>query len=199
MKLILIIFPVIIIICIAILLYFWVKISSLKKELQISRKYFVMSYPKEYILRGILLFVVSIILSIVISIHGMSDTWTFGHTILIVITGILGFFSIIVFAVFSTYKIVVGKDIMYVYNVYRKNQTIVFSDIVRVEREYKCKKIFICNKKRCRSKLFLYHNDFDRSRFCVDESMIGIGVLTKMLEKNGIKIIDRRKESPDFR
>lgn len=190
MDLILVVFPVIMIMCGALLLFFLLKIGSLKKELQISRKCFIMSYPKEYILLGIILFLVNIAFTSLISIHGLTAIWTIWHTVFSLITGLLGFGSIVILAVFSTFKIVVSKDVIYIYHVFTRREDIEFSDISLVEREYRYKGLKAGRtEKKLKSKLKIYHKD-NNDVFIVDESMTGFGVFVKMLEKNGIDISD---------
>lgn len=190
MDLILVIFPVVMIMCGALLLFFLLKIGSLKKELQISRKCFIMSYPKEYILLGIILFLVNLVFTSLISIHGLTVVWTIWHTVLSLLTGLLGFGSIVILAVFSTFKIVVSKDDIYIYHVFTRREDIDFSDVSLVVREYRNRGLRITrSEKKIKSKLKIYHNE-GNDLLVVDESMTGSGVLVKMLEKNGIAISD---------
>ena len=129
MDMILVVFPVIMIMCGALLLFFLLKMGSLKKELQISRKCFIMSFPRENTLIGIVLFLVSLALTSVVSIHGFTEKWTTFYTLTATLTGLFGFCSIVLAAVFSTFKIVVSKDMMYIYHVFRPREDISIKNI----------------------------------------------------------------------
>lgn len=188
MDMILVAFPVIMIMCGALLLFFLLKMGSLKKELQISRKCFIMSFPRENTLIGIVLFLLSLVLTSVVSIHGFTEKWTTFYTLTATMTGLFGFCSIVLAAVFSTFKIVVSKDMMYIYHVFRPREDISFKNITRVERELRRRNRLICRFAKNKTKLKIFTGKGD-DFFYIDEAMTGAGVFVKTLEKNGISII----------
>lgn len=188
MDMILVVFPVIMIMCGVLLLFFLLKMGSLKKELQISRKCFIMSFPRENTLIGIVLFLLSLGLTSVVSIHGFTEKWTTFYTLTATLTALFGFFSIVLAAVFSTFKIVVSKDMMYIYHVFRPREDISLRNITKVERELRRRNRLLCRSAKNRTKLKIYTGDGDNYIY-IDETMTGAGVFVKTLEKNGISIM----------